>query len=70
MASSTGRPCWAGICYKLSREMTIVLNWNHLAAVERAESFQGSWDSTIWFEEDYCEGPGRISLSRHPAPVK
>src|SRR5262249_55928831 len=36
-------------------DLTMVLNWNHLAPVERAEKLTGGWDGT-WFEEDYCEG--------------
>jgi organic radical activating enzyme len=49
--------------------MTIVLNWNHLAAVERAENFRGSWDGT-WFEEDYCEGPGQALIVTPKGEVK
>ena len=53
----------------VSRELTMVLNWNHLAAVERAESFRGSWDGT-WFEEDYCEGPGQALIVTPRGEVK
>ena len=49
--------------------MTMVLNWNHLAAVERAEKFRGSWDGT-WFEEDYCEGPGQALIVTPKGEVK
>ena len=41
-------------------DLTMTLNWNHLAPVERAERLSGAWDGT-WFAEDYCEGPGRRS---------
>ncbi len=53
----------------VSRELTMVLNWNHLAAVERAESFRGSWDG-VWFEEDYCEGPGQALIVTPRGEVK
>jgi hypothetical protein len=36
-------------------DTTMILNWNHLAPVERAEKLTGAWDG-VWFEEDYCEG--------------
>jgi hypothetical protein len=43
-------------------ELTMTLNWNHLAPVERAEGLgrapEGPWDGA-WFGEDYCEGPGQ-----------
>src|SRR5262249_13154545 len=45
----------------VSPELTMTLNWNHLAPVERAERFSGAWDGT-WFEEDYCEGPGQALI--------
>jgi hypothetical protein len=50
-------------------EMTIVVNWNHLAPVERAERFRGAWDGT-WFEEDYCEGPGQALIVTPKGEVK
>jgi radical SAM protein with 4Fe4S-binding SPASM domain len=50
-------------------EMTIVLNWNHLAPVERAERFTGAWDGE-WFEEDYCEGPGQALIVTPKGEVK
>src|SRR5205823_1348687 len=53
----------------VSRDMTIVLNWNHLAPVERAESFSGAWDG-VWFEEDYCEGPGQALIVNPKGEVK
>jgi pyruvate-formate lyase-activating enzyme len=49
--------------------MTMVLNWNHLAPVERAERFAGGWDGT-WFEEDYCEGPGQALIVTPRGEVK
>src|SRR5262249_42296482 len=42
-------------------ELTITLNWNHLAPVERAERLTGGWDGT-WFAEDFCEGPGQALI--------
>lgn len=50
-------------------ELTITLNWNHLAPVERAERFEGGWDGT-WFEEDYCEGPGQALIVTPKGQVK
>lgn len=50
-------------------EMTIVVNWNHLAPVERAERFAGAWDG-VWFEEDYCEGPGQALIVTPRGEVK
>src|SRR5262249_49814480 len=45
-------------------ELTMTLNWNHLAPVERAERWGGAWAGTC-FEGDYCEGPGQ-ALSANP----
>ncbi len=53
----------------VSDEMTIVLNWNHLAPVERAERFTGAWDGE-WFAEDYCEGPGQALIVTPRGEVK
>jgi len=53
----------------VSPTLTLVLNWNHLAAVERAEKYRGSWDGT-WFEEDYCEGPGQALIVTPKGEVK
>jgi hypothetical protein len=53
----------------VSRELTMVLNWNHLAPVERAEKLDGAWDDT-WFEEDYCEGPGQALIVNPRGEVK
>lgn len=53
----------------VSKDMTMVLNWNHLAPVERAESFGGDWGGT-WFQEDYCEGPGQALIVTPRGEVK
>ncbi|HVS38427.1 MAG TPA: radical SAM protein [Gemmataceae bacterium] len=53
----------------VSQELTITLNWNHLAPVERAERFTGAWDGA-WFEEDYCEGPGQALIVTPRGEVK
>lgn len=59
----------------VSPELTIVLNWNHLAPVERAETLgggaaaRGAWDG-VWFEEDYCEGPGQALIVTPRGEVK
>jgi hypothetical protein len=50
-------------------DFTMVLNWNHLAQVERAQDFEGGWDDT-WFEEDYCEGPGQALIVTPRGEVK
>lgn len=48
---------------------TMTLNWNHLAPVERAERLSGGWDG-VWFEEDYCEGPGQALIVNPRGEVK
>jgi MoaA/NifB/PqqE/SkfB family radical SAM enzyme len=53
----------------VSPELTMVLNWNHLAPVERAEKLGGAWDG-VWFEEDYCEGPGQALIVNPRGEVK
>jgi pyruvate-formate lyase-activating enzyme len=53
----------------VSPELTMTLNWNHLAPVERAARFTGAWDGT-WFEEDYCEGPGQALIVNPRGEVK
>jgi hypothetical protein len=53
----------------VSPELTITLNWNHLAPVERAEKLSGAWDGR-WFEEDYCEGPGQALIVNPRGDVK
>lgn len=53
----------------VSPDLTITLNWNHLAPVERAEDLKGGWDGK-WFEEDYCEGPGQALIVNPRGEVK
>jgi organic radical activating enzyme len=53
----------------VSADLTITLNWNHLAPVERAERFTGAWDGQ-WFAEDYCEGPGQALIVTPRGEVK
>lgn len=50
-------------------DLTMPLNWNHLAPVERAEKMAGAWDG-VWFEEDYCEGPGQALIVNPKGEVK
>jgi organic radical activating enzyme len=50
-------------------DLTITLNWNHLAPVERAEKLTGAWDG-VWFAEDYCEGPGQALIVNPKGEVK
>jgi hypothetical protein len=63
---------WSDLLHRylmVSPDLTITLNWNHLAPVERAERFQGAWDGH-WFEEDYCEGPGQALIVTPKGEVK
>ncbi|QVL34725.1 radical SAM protein [Telmatocola sphagniphila] len=54
----------------VSLDLTMTLNWNHLAAVERAEKLPSKpWDGE-WFEEDYCEGPGQAFIVNPKGDVK
>ncbi len=54
----------------VSDDLTMTLNWNHLAQVERAEKLPGNpWDGS-WFEEDYCEGPGQALIVNPRGDVK
>ncbi len=53
----------------VSPDLTMTLNWNHLAPLERAERFSGAWDGK-WFEEDYCEGPGQALIVNPRGEVK
>src|SRR5262245_31025009 len=53
----------------VSDELTMTLNWNHLAPVERAERLTGAWDGE-WFAEDYCEGPGQALIVTPRGEVK
>jgi organic radical activating enzyme len=50
-------------------DFTMTLNWNHLAAVERAEHLPSNWDGQ-WFQEDYCEGPGQALIVTPKGAVK
>ena len=63
---------WSDLLHRyllVSQELTMTLNWNHLAPVERAERFSGAWDGQ-WFEEDYCEGPGQALIVNPKGEVK
>ncbi len=63
---------WSEVLHRyllVSPDFTMVLNWNHLAAVERAENLKGSWDGE-WFAEDYCEGPGQALIVTPRGEVK
>jgi hypothetical protein len=63
---------WSDVLHRylmVSKELTITLNWNHLAPVERAEHFTSAWDGR-WFEEDYCEGPGQALIVNPKGEVK
>lgn len=63
---------WSDVLHRyllVSPDLTMVLNWNHLAPVERAERFTGAWDGH-WFEEDYCEGPGQALIVTPKGEVK
>jgi radical SAM protein with 4Fe4S-binding SPASM domain len=54
----------------VSDDLTMTLNWNHLATVERAESLPGDpWDG-VWFAEDFCEGPGQALIVNPKGEVK
>lgn len=53
----------------VSADLTMTLNFNHLAPVERAEKLDGGWDGR-WFEEDYCEGPGQALIVTPKGEVK
>jgi organic radical activating enzyme len=64
---------WSELLHRymlVSDELTMTMNWNHLATVERAEGLPGNpWDGT-WFEEDYCEGPGQALIVNPRGEVK
>ncbi len=63
---------WSDMLHRyllVSPDLTMTLNWNHLAPVERAERFTGAWDGA-WFEEDYCEGPGQALIVTPRGEVK
>jgi organic radical activating enzyme len=63
---------WSDVLHRfllVSDELTMTLNWNHLAPVERAEHLEGGWDG-VWFQEDYCEGPGQALIVNPRGDVK
>ena len=63
---------WSDLLHRyllVSDDLTMTLNWNHLAPVERAEKLDGAWDGT-WFQEDYCEGPGQALIVNPKGDVK
>jgi hypothetical protein len=63
---------WSDMLHRyllVSPDLTMTLNWNHLAPVERAEKLGSDWDGT-WFEEDYCEGPGQALIVNPRGDVK
>jgi hypothetical protein len=63
---------WSDVLHRyllVSDELTMTLNWNHLAPVERAERLTGAWDGH-WFAEDYCEGPGQALIVTPRGEVK
>jgi organic radical activating enzyme len=63
---------WSDLLHRyllVAPDLTMTLNWNHLAPVERAEKLGGDWDGT-WFEEDYCEGPGQALIVNPRGDVK
>jgi organic radical activating enzyme len=60
---------WLNRYLLVAPDLTVVLNWNHLAQVERAEGMRGAWDG-VWFEEDYCEGPGQALIVTPRGEVK
>jgi hypothetical protein len=63
---------WSDLLHRyllVTPNLTITLNWNHLAPVERAERFTGGWNGT-WFQEDYCEGPGQALIVNPRGEVK
>jgi hypothetical protein len=63
---------WSDLLHRyllVTPDLTITLNWNHLAPVERAERFTGGWDGN-WFGEDYCEGPGQALIVNPRGEVK
>jgi organic radical activating enzyme len=63
---------WSELLHRyllVAPDLTMTLNWNHLAPVERAEKLEGAWDGA-WFEEDYCEGPGQALIVNPRGDVK
>lgn len=68
-----GVVAWSDMLHRyllVSDDLTMTLNWNHLALVERADRLPGNpWDGT-WFDEDYCEGPGQALVINPRGDVK
>jgi MoaA/NifB/PqqE/SkfB family radical SAM enzyme len=68
-----GVVAWSDLLHRhmvVSDELTMTVNWNHLATVERAERLPGDpWDGE-WFAEDYCEGPGQALIVNPRGEVK
>lgn len=67
-----GVVAWSDLLHRyllVSPDLTMTLNWNHLAPVERAEKLGAAWDGA-WFEEDYCEGPGQALIVNPKGDVK
>jgi organic radical activating enzyme len=63
---------WSDLLHRyllVSLDLTMTLNWNHLAPVERAEKLGADWDGQ-WFAEDYCEGPGQALIVNPRGEVK
>ncbi len=63
---------WSDLLHRflmVTPDLTMTLSWNHLAPVERAERLPGGWDG-VWFEEDYCEGPGQALIVTPRGEVK
>ncbi len=55
----------------VSSDLTMTCNWNHLAPVERAEALGKGWEwDGVWFQEDYCEGPGQALIITPKGEVK
>ena len=63
---------WSEVLHRyllVAPDLTMTLNWNHLAPVERAERLAGGWEGD-WFVEDYCEGPGQALIVNPRGEVK
>lgn len=63
---------WSDLLHRyllVAPDLTMTLNWNHLAPVERAETLGADWDGE-WFDEDYCEGPGQALIVNPRGDVK
>src|SRR5205823_10908154 len=63
---------WSDLLHRyllVAPDLTMTLNWNHLAPVERAERLTGGWDDGS-FVEDYCEGPGQALIVNPRGEVK